>query len=419
MRDGYKVFDSEVSPYIEQKDVILCRSGFQSYQASELANFIAKNPAPVEKDSYIEYRPPSVIVEAQDLCKNLPIVKEHPMEWVTPENWKTYAGGVTDSEISVVSLKEAGEGEIGLKSKATFYDEDLYFYYKDNNKEVSLGYTVKRKWVENSEEVGYDIILTEILEVNHLAITQLGRGGESVAVMDSLLGRLKPMRTGLFAWVKGKDKSLDSEKNLFSSGVFDALTKVKDGKKEEIEEAIQPVLDSCVTLKDCDNKKLLTNAVKDCFDNPKEALKMKDTISTALDSLYVSVSGDSIQEIANAFEEVSKSGTVKVTDSGKEDKSEDSKKDDKDDKDDKSEDSDKGKDDKDDKEDKSKDSVLSESQRKEVAQIVKDSVVGAVQETLGIASKKPKKDEPDASLDSLLGDDSIILDRDYEDFLDK
>ena len=121
-----KVTDSEASPFIEQKDVILCRSGIQVYHKSELASFITEdNKPPKEKEVYLEYRPASVVVKAQDLFKSLPVTKEHPDVWVNPDNFKDLAGGTLDKEISVVALDGESEGEIGLKSNITFYTRDL------------------------------------------------------------------------------------------------------------------------------------------------------------------------------------------------------------------------------------------------------------------------------------------------------
>ena len=162
-----KVKDSEAKPYIEQKDVILCRSGIQLYHKSEIAGFITEDNKPAkEREWYREYRPANVVVKAQNLFKSLPVTKEHPSEWVTPKNWQILAGGVLDREVSVVALSGESEGEIGIKSNITFFTEELYNYYLEH-KEVSVGYTCKKHFVPNPDEVGYDIILDEITEVNH------------------------------------------------------------------------------------------------------------------------------------------------------------------------------------------------------------------------------------------------------------
>lgn len=303
-----KISDSEAKPFIEQKDVILCRSGIQIYHKSELASFITEdNKPPVEKEWYKEYRPANVIVKAQDLFKSLPVTKEHPDVWVDSKNWKELAGGTLDKEVTVVALDGEAEGEIGLKSNITFYTDDLYNYYLDN-KEVSVGYTCKKHFVDNPEEVGYDLILDEITEVNHLAITRAGRGGSSVAVIDSIIGGLRPMRTGIFAWIASKKQKAvnDSALSSFGKEVLEAVKNSKGTTEEELAGEMKGVLDSMSVLKDCEAKTKLVEVVKDCFDNKKMALENEEELTATLDSMWIDIHGDSLGEIAKAFAKLGK-----------------------------------------------------------------------------------------------------------------
>ena len=136
-----KTEDSEVTPFITQKDVILCRSGIQLYHKSEVQSIITEsNKPPVEKELYKEYRPASVVVKAKDLFKSLPVCCEHPSEWITPKNFKELAGGTLDKEIEVVALDGEADGEIGLKSNITFYTDELYNYYLKNKESSWLFY---------------------------------------------------------------------------------------------------------------------------------------------------------------------------------------------------------------------------------------------------------------------------------------
>ena len=300
--------DSEAKPFIEQKDVILCRSGIQIYHKSELASFITEdNKPPVEKEWYKEYRPANVIVRAQDLFKSLPVTKEHPDVWVDSKNWKELAGGTLDKEVTVVALDGEAEGEIGLKSNITFYTDDLYNYYLDN-KEVSVGYTCKKHFVDNPEEVGYDLILDEITEVNHLAITRAGRGGSSVAVIDSIIGGLRPMRTGIFAWLASKKQKAvnDSAPSSFGKEVLEAVKNSKGTTEEELAGEMKGVLDSMSVLKDCEAKTKLVEVVKDCFDNKKMALDNEEELTATLDSMWLDIHSDSLGEIAKAFAKLGK-----------------------------------------------------------------------------------------------------------------
>ena len=407
-----KVLDGDAKPFIEQKGVILCRSGIQLYTHNELKDMMTEdNKPPKEKKIYKEYRPASVVVKAKEKFISLPVTKEHPSCWVTSSNFKELAGGVTGNDIDVVALEGDAEGEIGLKSSITFFTNDLFEYYQDN-KEVSVGYTCSKKWVENPEDVGYDIILTEIEEVNHLAITRKGRGGASVAVIDSSIWRLRPMRTGIIAWLKSLNKKngqKDSQELSFSSIVFDSLEKAS-GKEEDV----QPVLDSLTELKDCEQKELLVNAVKDCFDNKELSLQHKEELSKQFDSMYVSISGDSINEIVNSIKSLGNS-TATVSDTGtandtrgevEEDSASKAQKDE-----------DKKKEDKNKEENAQKDSGINlDSFKNELLKEVGELVTGKVKELLNINDKQ--KEVNGASFDTGTAQNPVI-ERDYSSFLDR
>lgn len=305
-----KVNDSDASPYIEQKDVILCRSGIQIYSYNEVVNALGEPP--VKKDFYREYRPASVVVKAKELFKSLPVTQEHPSEWVTPQNFSILAGGTLDKEIDVVALEGEAEGEIGLKSNITFYTDTLYDYYLEN-KEVSVGYTCKKHYVDNPDEVGYDILLDEITEVNHLAITRAGRGGSSVAVIDSIIGGLKPMRTGIFAYLASLMQKDSKEDFSFGSQVLKAVKDSKGTTEEELAGEMKGVLDSMSVLKDCEAKDTLMDVVKDCFDNKDKAVANEEELKKTLDSMWIDIHGDSLKEIAKAFSKLSEKAEPSVT----------------------------------------------------------------------------------------------------------
>lgn len=331
-----------VKPYITQKDVILCRSGIQLYSYSEVVKSLGEPP--VKKDFYREYRPANVVVKAQDLCRSLPVTKEHPDVFVDADNFNLLTGGTLDKEVSVVALEGESEGEIGIKSNVTFYSRDLYEYYQQN-KEVSLGYTCRKHFVDNPDEVGYDIILDEILDVNHLAITRAGRGGSSVAVIDSIIGGLKPMRTGIFAWLAG-NKQKNAEPSSFGKTVLDSIKNTKGNTEEELAKGMKGVLDSLSVMKDCEAKDTLLDVVKDCFDNREKALSEEVELTKSLDSMWEKLQKDSVKDFEEEKSEDSeeKKDDEKAEDSEekKEDeaeKSEDSEEEKKDDEKEKSEDS--------------------------------------------------------------------------------
>jgi hypothetical protein len=431
-----KVTDSEASPFIEQKDVILCRSGIQLYSAKELESWITEsNKPPKPKKIYKEYRPASVIVKAKDKFRSLPVTKEHPDVWVNPDNWKDLAGGVLDKEVDVVALEGESEGEIGLKSNVTFYTNELYEYYL-NNKETSVGYTCKKHFVDNPEEVGYDILLDEIVEVNHLAITRAGRGGSSVAVIDSIIGGLKPMRTGFFAFLSSKKAVNKDSAPSFGKEVLEAVKNSKGTTEEEIAGEMKGVLDSMSELKDCDAKDTLMNVVKDCFDNKDKVLANEAEVVSTLDSMWVDIHSDSLGEIAKAFAKLgSKSSTPatgtednapavnKDSDEPKDGKDKDSEGGDKKDKGEPKKGEDKDSEGGDKKDDKSKDGCNKDSAnelfatkddilalKKEIGSLVTETV----KECLGI---KEKNEPTGSALDSATKS-AGAPERDYSSFLD-
>ena len=424
--------DSEASPFIEQKDVILCRSGIQLYHKSELRGFITEDNKPaVEKDWYKEYRPANVIVRAKDLFKSLPVTKEHPDVWVDSKNFKELAGGTLDKEIEVVALEGEAEGEIGLKSNITFYTDELYNYYL-NNKEVSVGYTCKKHFVDNPDEVGYDIELDEITEVNHLAITRKGRGGSEVAVIDSIIGGMRPMRTGIFAFLKSKKQAVNDSTFSFGKTVLEAVKNSKGTTEEELEKEMKGVLDSMSILKDCEAKAKLTDVVKDCFDNKEMALADEAELTATLDSMWIDIHSDSLGEIAKAFEKLGKKNEkpaeAGVTDSEDKDSKDEEEGENKDSKDEEDENKDsKDEENKDSKEEKDekdeKDGCHGNKDSAEVVASIMDSlkaelkpmVAEAVKECLGIKDDKAKVEGGVVDSDNTTGGESA---RDYSSFVD-
>lgn len=429
-----KTVDSGASPFITQKDVILCRSGIQLYHKSEVASFITEdNKPPVEKEWYKEYRPANVVVKAKDLFKSLPVTKEHPDVFVDSQNFNELAGGTLDKEIEVVALDGEAEGEIGLKSNITFYTDELYNYYL-NNKEVSVGYTCKKHFVDNPEEVGYDIYLDEITEVNHLAITKAGRGGSKVAVIDSIIGGIRPMRTGIFAFLKSKKKEAVNDSSFsFGKTVLEAVKNSKGTTEEELAGEMKGVLDSMAILKDCEAKDKLMDVVKDCFDNKEMAIAEETELTATLDSMWIDIHSDSLGEIAKAFEKLGKKAEKPAEEAVKDSKDEDKEDENKGSKDESKEDENK---DSKDEEDKNEDSEDKEDEKDEKDGCNKDSVVDtkdamvtaildsikaelkplvaeAVKETLGL------KDGKSAVEGSELDSKEDFPVRDYSDFLEQ
>jgi hypothetical protein len=308
------------APYFEKKRVVLCRSGKQEYMNHEI---VAWGLTPVlDKDVYTVYRPAYAVIAAAPLMKNLPITKEHPPEFINGDNWNRYAKGYTGSEVEIVGL---GEGEVGVESTIFFSTSDIYNYYLEGSEEVSLGYRAHYSVVDNPEEVGYDIILDDIFEVNHLAVTKAGRGGPKVSVIDSLLGGLYQMKTGLLFLLKRKGKTQDAQKEFLDTFVY-ALKEAAKLPSDKVQDALAPVIDSVTYLKDSKHKQLLVDMVTDCFNAPKVALENKDSLLEVVEKAYKAAVQDSINDVVTVDEDGKGTGTANISDTDEKDDEKDEEK---------------------------------------------------------------------------------------------
>jgi hypothetical protein len=192
------------------------------------------------------------------------------------------------------------------------------------------------------------------------------------------------------------------------------------------------VLDSMSILKDCEAKDKLMDVVKDCFDNKEMAVSEEAELTKTLDSMWFEIHGDSLSEIAKAFDKLKKPAdkpaeeAVKDSKDGEDkDKNEDSadKKDEnKDSKDEEDKDKNEDSADKEDDKDKNKDGCNKDSAplvatKDDIITAIKSElapmVADAVKECLGLKEGKPSVEG--SELDSM--EKTVV--RDYTSFLEK
>ena len=352
---GVSVKDSS---YIEEKDVVLCKSGIQVYQDYEVENFNLDMEGHT-KTEYRVYKAPVIVIAAKDMMRKLPVAKEHPPVDIESSNFDLYTKGITGDDLEVVAIGK----EIGIQSSIAFFTEDLYKYYIKGAKMVSLGSRQKFAWASEEDQVKYDcdILVTEITSVNHLAVTVAGRGGKDVAIIDSLIGGIQSMKTGFIQYLRSKGKTNDSTVKV-SEILFQHLEAAKGKTGDALGKEVAAVMDSVACLKDSPQKDQLVGIIQDSFTNPELVLANKEDTAKIMDSCYISISGDSLQEIAKALNLGHKEPDADngVMDSKK-------KKDDGDDKE--------GKEDK-------KDPGVTDSSPDAIAQKVTDSILGKLPELL-------------------------------------
>jgi hypothetical protein len=266
------------------KDVVLARSGVYVYSRDEV---LARGLRPKEvKPFYREYRPAGVLLAAKDKFNLLPVPKEHPAVDIDQDNFHSLASGVTGGPIEAVSRDD---GEIELRGKIAFFTRDAFDYYQAGNVETSAGYTSRVAAAKEPDKVGYDFVLQEIADINHLAIVSCGRGGRDVrvldgaAIMSSRIGGIK-MRVGFLSFL-GIGKNRDEGFKL-SAVLMDSLVKAKSLDAGGIEKEIGGIAAHVAALGDSEAKEVLAGAVADCFKNVDAVLARKDEVSRRIDELY-------------------------------------------------------------------------------------------------------------------------------------
>ena len=177
------------APSKVHKRVAIATSGIYQYHRNELPN-LGLDTVPDEHKSrniFNVYRPPQVLKDAVGLFVRLPVTREHPDEFVTPENardrsvdWIGWTGDSSD-----VSFLEE-KNKFTINSTINLLDKEGIRAYDSGIREVSPGYAADFKWESGVDDSGtnYQIKMVRINEVNHLALVNQGRGGKDASILD-------------------------------------------------------------------------------------------------------------------------------------------------------------------------------------------------------------------------------------------
>lgn len=256
-----------------ERNVIIARSGVYAYGRNELASLNLPDP-PEQKEIYYVYRPAIVLTKNKDKFTKLPLTKEHPSEMVGPENFKELAIGWSGDTAEICMMDDSQE--IGIQSTCNLLDESALEYYDNGVRDVSPGYFATFEWAKGKTVDGesYDIIMTDIEEVNHLAFTQRGRGGQGVA-MDSALTFAN------LAYYSNR-LTVDSSLPNFRTMISDIVEYRDEYEDDEIKIGVMELLKLCDVMPDCEEKAILQRIIKD-FYNVKNAFGSNDAAKTAAD----------------------------------------------------------------------------------------------------------------------------------------
>jgi hypothetical protein len=270
---------NDAAPYIEVKKARIARSGKQLYSASELqARKVSMRTA---KDTYVEYRPPEVLLKHKEKFQNIVFVNDHAPVDVTPDNWKEYAIGFVGSNVGIEVIND----EVWITNDVIFFDRKAYDDYKAGKVELSASYDAKFVVVEDAATVGYDTVMVDIPAVNHVALCYRARAGHNARILDSIdsmYGGIT-MKKGFLSSLFGIGKINDAAP--FSSVLMDSLGKVK-ADATCVEQEIARITEYVAKLGDSEAKEVLAGAVADCYKNLEAVLARKDEVGKKLDELY-------------------------------------------------------------------------------------------------------------------------------------
>lgn len=221
----------------ELKNIRIAVSGIYDYALEELPSLRLPMPgkgAPdwvEEKRIYQVYRPAETLRKACDKFKLLPLTHHHPQAPVSATNFRDLTIGYTGENPFIDYIAE--KDEVGIRSNVVLSDQEAINAYNRGEIQLSPGYIAVFEWKKGTDPHGnaYDIVMKEIIDVNHLALLPAGRGGSYAVVLDEA-----PKRETIFDIVKNKNVE-DRTYNFGEISETTGLQKTAEGwkppKKEE------------------------------------------------------------------------------------------------------------------------------------------------------------------------------------------
>lgn len=171
-----------------EKSVSIARSGTQKYLRRELPA-LKVGPIPAQhadKKEFRVYRSAPLIADAAELFTRKPFIYTHKA-YVDPNNFTDLVQGWI-GDTATVEMNEA-KTEVVIRADLTIGGQEAIEAYQGRGeREVSPLYFGKFEWKDGIAPDGqpYEIEMTELSGVNHVALVPAGRGGSDAAILDHL-----------------------------------------------------------------------------------------------------------------------------------------------------------------------------------------------------------------------------------------
>lgn len=274
---------------MKKHNACIARSGIQYYLLSELPN-LKLNGIPREYRDlkvFAVYRPSFVLEDAKEKFIGKPIRIEH--QWIYSEDDKDIIGHI-GSEVKIKHQK----GEVALYSPLEIdSDEKLPSF-----KELSPGYEAVNKWQPGVTPSGeeYQIVCTEITNVNHLAIVETARGGKDMKILDG--GKKMAIHSGLLYFVKRKLSCINDGNDANSFGaIIDKLTEnIKNISDEELSGMTESLIKCVKDLPDSDEKEKVIRYIADIPLLKEEDEKVVNEALSCIKESFNSLDSDAVSE---------------------------------------------------------------------------------------------------------------------------
>ena len=274
---------------MKKHNACIARSGIQYYLLSELPNLKLKEIPREYRDLkvFAVYRPSFVLEDAKEKFIGKPIRIEH--QWIYSEDDKDIIGHI-GSEVKIKHQK----GEVALYSPLEIdSDEKLPSF-----KELSPGYEAVNKWQPGVTPSGeeYQIVCTEITDINHLAIVETARGGKDMKILDG--GKKMAVHSGLLYFVKKKIKGVNDGNDANSFGaIIDKLTEnIKNISDEELSGMTESLIKCVKDLPDSDEKEKVIRYIADIPLLKEEDEKVVNEALSCIKESFNSLDSDAVSE---------------------------------------------------------------------------------------------------------------------------
>ena len=274
---------------MKKHNACIARSGIQYYLLSELPNLNLKEIPREYRDLkvFAVYRPSFVLEDAKEKFVGKPIRIEH--QWIYSESDKDIIGHI-GNEVKIKHQK----GEVALYSPLEIdSDEKLPSF-----KELSPGYEAVNKWQPGVSPSGeeYQIVCTEITDVNHLAIVETARGGKDMKILDG--GKKMAVHSGLLYFVKKKLGGINDGNDANSFGaIIDKLTaNIKNISDEELSGMTEGLIKCVKDLPDSDEKEKVIRYIADIPLLKEEDEKVVNEALSCIKESFNSLDSDAVSE---------------------------------------------------------------------------------------------------------------------------